>query len=63
MYNGECISILSENWDSLKCKKEGGHYSTGGRYFSWGCVQMTIILRSKNDPHSRRIMTGGYFST
>ena len=24
---------------------------------------MTLILRSKNDPHSRRIMTGGHFST
>ena len=24
---------------------------------------MTLILRSENDPHSRRIMTGGHYST
>ena len=62
MNNEELFSILSDNLDSLKYKR-GGHYSTGGQYFSWGCVQMTLILRSKNDPQSRRIMTGGHFST
>ena len=56
------ISILSDNFDSLKCKR-GGSLFYGGRYFSWGYVQMTLILRSKNDPRSRRIMTGGHFST
>ena len=45
----------------LITNKRGGSLFYGGQYFSWGCVQMTLILRSKNDPHSRRIMTGVIF--
>ena len=51
MYNEEYFNILSDNLDSKKCKR-GGALFYGGQYFSWGCVQMTLILRSKNDPHS-----------
>ena len=47
----------------LITNKRGGSLFYGGQYFSWRCVQMTLILRSKNDPHSRRIMTGGHYST
>ena len=57
MDNEEYTSILSDNLDSLKFKR-GGSLLYGDRYFSWGCLQMTLIIRLKNDPHSRRIMTG-----
>ena len=56
------LFFLSKNLDSLKCKR-GGSLSYGGRYFSWGFVQMTLILWSKNDPQIRRIMTTGHYST
>ena len=35
MYNEEYFSILSDNLDSLKCKR-GGHYSTGVNIFREG---------------------------
>ena len=49
MYNEEYISILSDNLDSLKCKR-AGHYSTWVDIFREGVCKWHLFYGRKMTP-------------